>query len=197
MIEFPVVEIFNSIQGEGIHTGMPATFIRLGGCNLRCPFCDTDHTKYEMLSIRKIEERITNLRNRFIVVTGGEPLIHNNIHSLLKNLSNEGYLTELETNGSIPLKDLEEAVSFISLSPKVPRQFCKVESCDSLKILYPYYRNINAKSYSSFPAKARFIQPIDYQGEVTKSIHGAFEEVLRLGYPWRLGLQLHKVIEEK
>ena len=68
-----VNDIFYSLQGEGRNTGRAAIFIRFSGCNLKCPFCDTDFASYEELSDDEILERIRAFPSRFVVLTGGEP----------------------------------------------------------------------------------------------------------------------------
>lgn len=75
-----VVEIFDSFQGEGIYTGEPATFLRLGGCNLNCDFCDTEFDDYKEIDVELVKEcllnHIKNHKNKLLVITGGEPLLH-------------------------------------------------------------------------------------------------------------------------
>ena len=68
-----VNEIFYSLQGEGAYTGTPSIFIRLAGCNLRCPFCDTKHESYKVLTKEEIMAQIANFTAKHIVFTGGEP----------------------------------------------------------------------------------------------------------------------------
>jgi organic radical activating enzyme len=197
MIQLPVVEIFSSLQGEGIHSGTISTFIRLGGCNLKCSFCDTDFSKAELMTVKYVENAVCQYNNTLVVITGGEPLIHDQLNILLSCLKNNGYLIEIETNGTLPLDDCDELVDFISLSPKVPREFCSIKACDSLKILYPYLDNsVSGNEYKSFPATERYIQPIDGMNKYINT-QAAIEEVKHLGYPWKLGIQLHKMIGVK
>ena len=88
-MKYRLRSIFSSIQGEGRHTGRPATFIRFAGCNLNCPWCDTrKHTK-EMLSIPEIMAKVRKLGNRSVIVTGGEPTIVIGLRDILTALKNE------------------------------------------------------------------------------------------------------------
>lgn len=103
-----VVEIFKSIEGEGKRTGLPCSFIRLFGCNLRCSYCDTPYGwdasyegETEDLSVDEIVDRVDVLGLRRVTVTGGEPLIHIDINALLLELLDRGYEVNVETNGTI------------------------------------------------------------------------------------------------
>ena len=96
-MKYRLRSIFSSIQGEGRHTGRPATFIRFAGCNLNCPWCDTrKHTK-EMLSLVEIMAQVKRLKNRMVVVTGGEPTIVLGLGELLAALKENGFWLALET----------------------------------------------------------------------------------------------------
>lgn len=107
-----VVEIFNSIDGEGKRTGELTTFIRLYGCNLRCGFCDTkysynqesDELPYKEMSIEEIIKECDKYNTDNITLTGGEPLIHLDVKYLLRILSESGYNVNVETNGSVSIK---------------------------------------------------------------------------------------------
>jgi len=104
-----VNEIFYSIQGEGVLAGVPTVFIRLQGCNLlpNCSYCDTEYAQDprggEERSIPDTIWRVKGLQpyqDRWICITGGEPLMHNDLRVLIKALKNNGYKIEIETNGS-------------------------------------------------------------------------------------------------
>ena len=87
-----VIEIFDSFQGEGLYVGEPATFLRLGGCNLNCDFCDTEFDDYKEISVELVTEcvlnHIQNHKNKLLVITGGEPLLHyDELKELVSNLS--------------------------------------------------------------------------------------------------------------
>ena len=85
-----VVEIFSSIDGEGKRIGLPTTFVRLHGCNLRCSYCDTtygcDGDDFVVMSVDEIVESCDALSVRSITITGGEPLIHPGIETLVGKL---------------------------------------------------------------------------------------------------------------
>lgn len=104
-----VKETFHSIQGEGPDAGTPASFIRLAGCNMACPFCDTDHwSDAELQPIREIVDELminTPPTTTLFVITGGEPLLQN-ILPLVNLLNTRGYRVQVETNGTVGLPDL-------------------------------------------------------------------------------------------
>ena len=95
-----VNEIFYSLQGEGHFSGVPAVFIRLSGCNLRCPFCDTDHTSGTPMSPVQIAESAAAYPARHAVITGGEPGLQLN-DELIDALHARGFYIQTETNGTV------------------------------------------------------------------------------------------------
>lgn len=100
-----VVEIFKSIEGEGVRAGFPAIFIRLEGCNLRCSYCDTKYSyedaSFEELSVEEVVQCVEKLDCYRVTLTGGEPLIHDDIMELVSRLVESGHEVNIETNGSI------------------------------------------------------------------------------------------------
>jgi 7-carboxy-7-deazaguanine synthase len=117
----PVNELFYSLQGEGKLAGTPSVFVRTSGCNLRCWFCDSYHTSWEPThawhSIDAIVDRVTDYdQAEHVVLTGGEPLLHDESVELLNRLSDADYHTTVETNGTI---FHETAIDLVSISPKL------------------------------------------------------------------------------
>ncbi|MCP5002931.1 MAG: radical SAM protein [Planctomycetes bacterium] len=107
-----VTEIFKSIQGESSHAGIPCTFVRLTGCNLRCTYCDTSYAydKGVELSLETIEKKVADYCCKNVCVTGGEPLLQENVHELIKMLLQLEYNVFVETNGSVNISLLPENV---------------------------------------------------------------------------------------
>jgi 7-carboxy-7-deazaguanine synthase len=116
----PVNELFHSLQGEGKLAGVPSTFVRTSGCNLRCWFCDSYHTSWEpthaWLGVEEILSRVDAHDADHVVVTGGEPMIHDEVETLLARLDAEGYHTTVETNGTV-YRDTQ--MDLASVSPKL------------------------------------------------------------------------------
>jgi 7-carboxy-7-deazaguanine synthase len=105
-------EIFTSIQGETSFAGLPFTFVRLSGCNLRCTYCDTQYA-YEEGEEQSLEGVIAEIEKRDVprlVITGGEPLLQDETYALCSRLLDRGYTVLLETNGSILIKDVDPRV---------------------------------------------------------------------------------------
>ncbi len=116
----PINELFHSLQGEGRLAGVPSTFVRTSGCNLRCWFCDSYHTSWEpsgdWISVDEILAKVEGHGADHVVLTGGEPLLHDASRVLLERLDEAGYHTTVETNGTI-LPDAP--VDLASVSPKL------------------------------------------------------------------------------
>lgn len=108
-------EIFKSIQGESTHMGIPCTFIRLTYCNLRCSYCDTEYSFHEGkdMSIAEILDKIKPMNTRLVEVTGGEPMVQENVIPLMKELLKNKYEVLLETSGAISLKEVPDKVKKI------------------------------------------------------------------------------------
>ncbi|EFW92636.1 hypothetical protein ZOD2009_07199 [Haladaptatus paucihalophilus DX253] len=116
----PINELFYSLQGEGTLAGVPSVFVRTSGCNLRCWFCDSYHTSWEpthaRMTVDEIVAEVESYDANHIVLTGGEPLVHEESVTLLDRLSERGYHTTVETNGTI-FRDAP--IDLASVSPKL------------------------------------------------------------------------------
>lgn len=122
-----VHSMFPTVQGEGPFTGQPALFVRLAGCNLRCPLCDTDYTsKRSVYEVTSLVQTIVNARKGFagdlIVITGGEPM-RQPIGPLCFALAHAGYRVQIETNGTIWREEFARRHRniYIVCSPKASR----------------------------------------------------------------------------
>jgi 7-carboxy-7-deazaguanine synthase len=117
-----VCEIFTSIQGESTFAGLPCTFVRLSGCNLRCAYCDTKYSYDEgiEMEIGDIVQRVDSEGPRLVEITGGEPLLQEEETILLiRKLLDKGYEVLVETNGSMNISGLDKRATII-LDMKTP-----------------------------------------------------------------------------
>ena len=183
---YRINEIFRSLQGEGFHAGCPAVFVRFAGCNLACPFCDTDFSSFETLNADAIVGRCTGLLNNMpaglLVLTGGEPSLQTD-DELVTSLHQAGFYVCVETNGTHPLP---EGIDWITCSPK--KAPVVLTRADELKVLYQ--GNDVENLYNLIPAEHHFLQPCapDISPRATA------EYVLRHPH-WRLSLQQHKILQ--
>jgi len=219
-----VHSIFNTIQGEGPFTGKPAVFIRLAGCNLQCPLCDTDYTTgRHWEEVASIVQAVKLYRNEpsLVVITGGEPF-RQNLTPLVNTLVAEGYTVQIETNGTLPLSEgLEPLVRlnpafyregcFIVCSPKAGRinQFIHQYICaykyvlshdsvdpeDGLPIL--------ALDHSAHPRVARpgtffqgpvYLQPCDTKDTFINRLNQNAVVESCMKHGYTLQLQIHKIL---
>ena len=115
-----IAEIYASLQGEGLLAGTPSTFVRTSGCNLRCRWCDTPFTSWEPTgaeqSIESILAAVAALEPKHVVVTGGEPLLFDDVADLCRRLRMQGYHVTIETAGTVPL---DAPADLMSISPKL------------------------------------------------------------------------------
>lgn len=178
---YKVNEIFYSLQGEGFYVGTPAVFLRFSGCNLKCGFCDTDHSEFEECALHDIIEKVSAYPSRHIVITGGEPSLQIN-DALVDALHLAGFYIQVETNGT---RHLPDDIDWVTCSPKgdAPVVLSRI---DELKIVY-LGQDVEGIA-SQYAAQNYFLQPCS--GENTS-------DVVRyiLAHPhWRLSLQTHKLI---
>lgn len=184
-----VNEIFDSIQGEGYWLGTPCTFIRLSGCNLSCPFCDTVHETYEHISIDDIVERVKY--KRFIVVTGGEPCIHDvELAKLCSKLKRKDRIVALETNGTLPIPT---AFDWITVSPKLEAAYkLHTKVADELKfVVNTDFKLKDIKSLVKDFGGPIWLQP---DSNNMKENWKHCYEIAMSNPQFRVGVQLHKLM---
>jgi len=118
--DLPINELFQSLQGEGRLAGVPSVFVRTSGCNLRCWFCDSYHTSWEpthdWFTVDDVLAAVEEYDADHVVLTGGEPLIHDSSADLLERLADRGYHTTVETNGTVVP---DAPIDLASVSPKL------------------------------------------------------------------------------
>ena len=193
----PVVEEFYSLQGEGYHTGKAAYFVRVGGCEVGCSFCDEmrawNADKYPKLDVDDIVARAAKVPARAVVVTGGEPMLYN-MDYLCAKMHERGISCFLETSGSEPLSGAWE---WICLSPKYgaapkPEMLAKA---NELKVVIGCEEDFawaeeNAKKVSG--NCLLFLQP-DWNR--CNAIIGRLVQYILDNPKWRMSLQTHKYMQ--
>jgi 7-carboxy-7-deazaguanine synthase len=107
-----ITEIFKSIQGESTHAGLPCIFVRLTACNLRCTWCDTEYSFYggAKMTLDEVLGRVRAFGGKLVEITGGEPLLQEEVYLLMDRLLGEGYRVMLETSGERPIDRVPRAV---------------------------------------------------------------------------------------
>lgn len=188
-----VNEIFYSLQGEGAQAGCPAIFVRFSGCNLRCPFCDTDHTKGKEITALQILNAISKYPSKLVILTGGEPGMQLT-DDFINKLHEKGYRVAVETNGTYILPS---NVDWVTVSPKVDfvghHGALRLTKCDELKVIFdgntePSTYNVTARYY--------YLQPCDTgNAEINQHIINKCIEFIKNNPSWRLSLQQQKILK--
>lgn len=201
-----VKNIFKTLQGEGPHVGVPAIFIRLGGCNLACSFCDTEFEEYKDISLTEVIGSIQNLslNNQgvksinLVVITGGEPF-RQPINSLCCELLESGFQVQIETNGTI-YRELPEEVEIVC-SPKVSNNKYLSIRADLLPRItaFKFLISSNIANYSSVPELGQskyntpvFVQAMDEYDPVINAKNQKMVVDLAINNGYRLSYQIHK-----
>ena len=206
--EYQVVEIFDSIDGEGITAGCLATFIRLAGCNIRCSYCDTpyalDKKMGEPMKLCEIVEQVRKIGNNRVTITGGEPLFDSNIYWLIANLANRGYKVNVETNGTIPI--ILTMPCIYTLDYKTPSSgmnsmmymdnICALRKDDVLKIVCKEsdFEDIENMLFKYRPQCNVFLSPIFGEIEPARLVDFAKRLREHKVCDARVQIQLHKII---
>lgn len=192
----PVMESFYTLQGEGYHQGRAAYFIRLGGCDVGCFWCDVkdswDASRHPLISIEEIVTAASTYPGRLAVITGGEPLMHQ-LDPLTDALKKAGFETNIETSGSSPLSG---SWDWICLSPKkfkapVPEI---VPLANELKVvIYNKHDFEWAEMYAAQtnPDCKLYLQP---EWEKAADITPLIIDYIKNHPEWELSLQIHKYI---
>ena len=207
-----VNEIFGSIDGEGLRTGELATFIRLAGCNLRCTYCDTSYSLSikdgKEMTISEILEKVKEIGYKNITLTGGEPLIHQNVEELVDELIKNDYNVNIETNGAVNItpyisKKLILTMDYKTKSSGMTKYMIKqnlpllreydvfklVCSKDDFSDIKELLKNNDIKSYIYLSPIFDEIQPSELV-DFLKELHTEGFDTSKI----RVQVQLHKII---
>ncbi|MVT10831.1 7-carboxy-7-deazaguanine synthase QueE [Chitinophaga tropicalis] len=195
-VQLPVMERFYTIQGEGNYQGRAAYFIRLGGCDVGCHWCDVkdswDASRHPLISVADLATEAARYPGRIAVITGGEPLMHN-LDALTAALHEEGFRTHIETSGSSPLSG---NFDWITLSPKKFKaplpEICGL--ANELKVVIFNKSDFAwAEKYAALanPDCKLYIQP---EWDRAQQITPLIIDYVKDNPQWQLSLQVHKYI---
>ena len=191
-----VIEIFESIQGEGRWVGTPVTFIRLAGCNLHCPWCDTKESwgdVGEEMTIAEILEKVNSYRSSIVVITGGEPTIQTLLSNLISTLNSNGYYVAIETNGTNKITH-ECGIKWITCSPKPESQYRVACDADEIKLVITEdFDETVLQNLTLTYNKDIWLQP---EGSNMQAMwKRCYDLAMKYKGNVRVGVQLHKLME--
>lgn len=196
---YRVNEIFYSLQGEGQHAGTAAVFIRLSGCNLKCPFCDTDFHTYKEMSAQEILDEVNKLSERaMVVITGGEPSIQldQNLLYYLRHRGKYSHYIAVETNGTHKLPD---DIDWITLSPKSQWQKTPIviKAVSEIKVVMDEdTQDVDLlRMQEAYHNAIYFVQPCDTgDKERNEKINKRCVDFIKANPQWKISLQQQKIL---
>ena len=195
-VTYPIVETFHSVQGEGYWTGVNAFFIRLGGCDVHCPWCDTKHSWNPKIHPQQSTEELTQIAKShspaIVIITGGEPLMHD-LFPLTTALKNARMQVHLETSGAHPFSGNFDWVTFSPKQFKAPHNSIYDRASELKVVITKQYDLKWAEQQAALvaPSTLRYLQP-EWSSPDSKNI--IFDYVL--SHPkWRISLQTHKLLQ--
>lgn len=204
-----VKNIFATLQGEGLYAGVPSVFIRLGGCNLACNFCDTEFEDAPIMPLADVMQKIKELAlndngvrvRKLVVITGGEPL-RQNIVPLCEQLLADGFAVQIETNGTL-YRDLPEKVDIVCSPKNTGLGYMRVRE-DLLRRISAFKFIISAgqRDYNGVSDVGQgeygipvFVQPMDEYDEAKNAANTKLALELAQKHGYRLSLQTHKILK--
>ena len=190
---YELVEIFESLQGEGRNTGRPCVFVRFAGCNLACPWCDTDVSRRFSASLSDLMRELAGYRARSVILTGGEPTVQEGMPELVAALKEAGWWIGVETNATGEPAWLA-FVDYVACSPKAEfPDSVRLTRADEVRVVASsedvaqFCRAVKER----IAATDYYVSPCERDGQVdfatAKAVLGKLEG-------WSLSVQLHKLL---
>ncbi len=190
---YDLVEIFESMQGEGRNSGRPCVFIRFAGCNLACPWCDTDRARRFSLSLDDLVKEVGGFRAKSVILTGGEPTLVGSMPELIAALKAEGHWIAVETNGTNE-PDWFGFIDYVACSPKaefpdrlVLTRADEVRVVASSEDVADFCKSVRRR----IAATDYYVSPCERNGTIDFATAKA---VLAKLEGWSLSVQLHKIL---
>lgn len=192
-MKYKLVEIFESLQGEGRNTGRPCVFVRFAGCNLACPWCDTDVGERFSMTLEELLAEIATYKAKTVVLTGGEPTLIEGAPELVAALKRLGYYIAVETNATIDAAWLQ-FVDYVACSPKAefPEKIA-LKKANEVRVVASNDSVIEfcKKVKDLIEADDYYVSPCDHDGEID---FATAKSVLNQLEGWSLSVQLHKIL---
>lgn len=185
--KYKIVEIFYSLQGEGRWTGTPAVFIRFAGCNLKCPFCDTDFSHGDLMNLDELMKEVLKYPTMHVILTGGEPTLQVD-HALLERLHHSGMYIHIETNGTTDIrKKYGQMIDWITVSPKGKYE---AKSGHELKVVYVGQTEAELNEYvNTTNFEHYYLQPCS-MSNIKEVV-----ELCKRNPKWKVSIQVHKLLK--
>lgn len=219
-VKLQVNQVWRTMQGEGPWQGTPAVFVRLAGCNLQCPLCDTEYTLRSECTPGEVVGMVNKARNlytKLVVITGGEPFRQMALCELVEALLKDHFIVQIETNGTV-FRSLgyDRTNLWTVVSPKngkVNNNWCSLR--DNERVCWKYVLHadhisladglpLSALGMSSLPSRPPaipssriYVQPVDVGDDEENKRHTAAALKSSMDFGYRLNLQLHKLVGMK
>jgi 7-carboxy-7-deazaguanine synthase len=194
--KLPIMEIFYSIQGEGFHAGKPAVFVRLGGCDVGCHWCDVkeswDENDHPRMSVDEILEEVSNHSAKTVIVTGGEPLMYN-LDLLTNTFRKYGYKMHLETSGVYQLTGNWDWITFSPKKFKKPDQSIYSAADEIKAIVFNRSDFAFAESFISYLGDEcyQYLQP---EWSKSDQMTPFIIDYAKAHPKWNISIQTHKYL---
>ena len=190
---YDLVEIFESLQGEGRNTGRPCVFVRFAGCNLACPWCDTAVESRFTASLDELLAELARYRAKSVILTGGEPTHRPGMPELVAALKAKGYWLAVETNGTAE-PEWFASLDYVACSPKAEfPETLRLTRANEVRVVASseetadFCRTVRGR----IAADDYYVSPCDHDGEID---FATAKSVLSRLDGWSLSVQLHKLL---
>lgn len=196
-LELPLMEDFYTIQGEGFYQGSAAYFIRLGGCEVRCVWCDVkdswDVNAHAKVEVSQLVDKAKASGSKIVVITGGEPTMHN-LSQLTAELKKAGLRTHLETSGAYPLTGEWDWVCFSPKKFKPPHPSVAAQANELKMVIFHKSDYSWAEEFAELvkPNCELFLQP---EWSKEKEVLPMLIEYVKANPKWKISAQVHKYID--
>jgi 7-carboxy-7-deazaguanine synthase len=194
---YPVMESFYTLQGEGFHQGKAAWFLRLGGCDVGCVWCDVkeswDASKHPQRTVQEIVTEVKSTPTQLVVITGGEPLMHN-CKPITEQLKKEGLSTNIETSGAYPLTGVWD---WICVSPKKFKAPLPdvLAMANELKVVVYHPSDFDWAEQHAQQVNPNCVLYLQPEWSKRNTMSPLIIEYIKNNPKWQISLQTHKYLE--